>query len=422
VFRVDPEFEKSEDVYTEIRHEILGDSDEEDEEDDEEDDGGEDPKNDITVVPGKTVILDNTEAQMVAFRRLIYLTLQSSLDYQEAVHKILKLEIQESMYSELCHMIVDSCAEKRTYEKFFGLMAERLSRLRKEFQDLFEAIFNDIYTTIHRFEITKLRNVTRMFAHLFFTDAVSWEILHVIHLNEDETTSASRIFIKILFQELAEFMGLEKLYTRIRDPTLQLAFDGIFPRNNPRDTRFAINFFTSIGLGGLTVDLREHLKASNKPPMAIDVPLSQLVKKEEDDSSSSDSSDSSSESDEKSKKKKTVAKTKAPAPTKAVVERQKSPPPPVAEFRRPAAERRKSPEVEKRKRRSPSPRRRRERSGSGGEQRRDRDRRASPHHKRDTETRKHRDRSPDERRHKRSRRHEHEIEVKQEPPSERAFN
>jgi pre-mRNA-splicing factor CWC22 len=95
---------------------------------------------------------------------------------------------------------------------------QRLSRLRKEFQDLFEAIFNDIYTTIHRFEITKLRNVTRMFAHLFFTDAVSWEILHVIHLNEDETTSASRIFIKILFQELAEFMGLEKLYTRIRDP------------------------------------------------------------------------------------------------------------------------------------------------------------------------------------------------------------
>jgi pre-mRNA-splicing factor CWC22 len=107
---------------------------------------------------------------------------------------------------------VDFTAHKCSY------CLQRLSRLRKEFQDLFEAIFNDIYTTIHRFEITKLRNVTRMFAHLFFTDAVSWEILHVIHLNEDETTSASRIFIKILFQELAEFMGLEKLYTRIRDP------------------------------------------------------------------------------------------------------------------------------------------------------------------------------------------------------------
>ena len=28
--------------------------------------------------------------------------------------------------------------------------------------------------------------------------------------------------------------------------------EGVFPRDNPRDTRFAINFFTAIGLGGLT--------------------------------------------------------------------------------------------------------------------------------------------------------------------------
>lgn len=34
--------------------------------------------------------------------------------------------------------------------------------------------------------------------------------------------------------------------------TYQAAFDGIFPKNNPRDTRFSINFFTSIGIGGLT--------------------------------------------------------------------------------------------------------------------------------------------------------------------------
>ena len=33
-------------------------------------------------------------------------------------------------------------------------------------------------------------------------------------------------------------------------------FSGLFPRDNARDTRFAINFFTSIGLGGLTDGLR----------------------------------------------------------------------------------------------------------------------------------------------------------------------
>lgn len=34
---------------------------------------------------------------------------------------------------------------------------------------------------------------------------------------------------------------------------LKLAFEGIFPKDNPKNTRFSINFFTSIGLGGLTL-------------------------------------------------------------------------------------------------------------------------------------------------------------------------
>lgn len=43
-------------------------------------------------------------------------------------------------------------------------------------------------------------------------------MLEEIFLNEDDTTSAGRIYIKILFQEIAEFEGVEKLMTRIRDP------------------------------------------------------------------------------------------------------------------------------------------------------------------------------------------------------------
>jgi len=42
--------------------------------------------------------------------------------------------------------------------------------------------------------------VAKFFAHLLATDAVSWEVLAAIRLTEDDTTSSSRIFIKILFQ------------------------------------------------------------------------------------------------------------------------------------------------------------------------------------------------------------------------------
>ena len=47
---------------------------------------------------------------------------------------------------------------------------------------------------------------------------ISLKVLDVIKLNEDDTTSASRIFIKVLFQELSEYLGLPKLNDRLKDP------------------------------------------------------------------------------------------------------------------------------------------------------------------------------------------------------------
>merc|ERR1712203_553028 len=213
-----------------------------------------------------------------------------------------KLNLKPGHEPELCHMVIDCCAQQRTYEKFFGLTAQRLCMVKREYIEPFQNIFQDCYSTVHRLELGKLRNIARVFAHLFFTDAISWETLSCIHLNEHETTSSSRIFIKILFQELAEYMGLGKLNDRIRDATLQSAFDGLFPRDDPANTRFSINFFTNIGLGGLTEDLRNHLK-SNPKPIARVAPIIQNDPKN-DSSTSSSSSSSSEESDSETEKKK----------------------------------------------------------------------------------------------------------------------
>lgn len=62
------------------------------------------------------------------------------------------------------------------------------------------------------------------------TDAISWSVLANIRLTEDDTTSSSRIFIKILFQDLSENMGLLSLNMRLQEPTLQMYFEGIFPK------------------------------------------------------------------------------------------------------------------------------------------------------------------------------------------------
>ena len=60
-------------------------------------------------------------------------------------------------------------------------------------------------------------------------------------------------------QDLSENMGLRSLNARLQDPDYAQWFGNIFPRDTPRNMRFSINFFTSIGLGGLTDALRAHL-------------------------------------------------------------------------------------------------------------------------------------------------------------------
>lgn len=256
------------------------------------------------------VIIDNTETNLVALRRTIYLTIHSSLDYEECAHKLMKMELKPGQEIELCHMFLDCCAEQRTYEKFYGLLAQRFCNINKLYVGPFEEIFKDTYQTTHRLDTNRLRNVGKFFAHLMFTDAIGWDVLSCIRMNEEDTTSSSRIFVKILFQELVEYMGLAKLNGKLKTSELQEYFDGLFPKDHPKNTRFAINFFTSIGLGGLTDTLREHLKSAPKPVQPQILEIAQASGSGSSSSSSSSSSDdesssssSSSEEDKRRKKK-----------------------------------------------------------------------------------------------------------------------
>ncbi|CAF4600571.1 unnamed protein product [Rotaria socialis] len=115
--------------------------------------------------------------------------------------------------------------------------------LKKEYVECFEKVFQDQYDIVYRLENVKF------FAHLLVTDAISWDILCCLVLTNEDTTSSSRVYMKNLFLELAESIGITQLEY----------FDGLFPRNDPKKTRFSRNFFTSIGRGGLTDDLREFI-------------------------------------------------------------------------------------------------------------------------------------------------------------------
>ncbi|KAI4367489.1 hypothetical protein MLD38_023222 [Melastoma candidum] len=298
IFKPDPQFLENEKRYEELKKTILGDESEEEEDSEAGSEEGSDEESDEEDEE-QMKITDETETNLINLRRTIYLTIMSSVDFEEAGHKLLKIKLEPGQEMELCIMLLECCSQERTYLRYYGLLGQRFCMINKVHQENFETCFVQQYSMIHRLETNKLRNVAKFFAHLLGTDALPWHVLAYIRLTEEDTTSSSRIFIKILFQELSEHLGIRLLNDRLNDPSMQDSFESIFPKDNPKNTRFAINFFTSIGLGGITENLREYLK--NMPRLIMQQQQAVSESESDDESGSSDSSDDNdSEADSES--------------------------------------------------------------------------------------------------------------------------
>ena len=97
IFKPDPQFLENEKRYEELKKTILGeesedeegsDADSGDEEDDEEDDESDEEDEE------QMKIKDETETNLINLRRTIYLTIMSSVDFEEAGHKLLKIKLE----------------------------------------------------------------------------------------------------------------------------------------------------------------------------------------------------------------------------------------------------------------------------------------------------------------------------------------
>ena len=98
IFKPDPNFLENEKRYEELKKNILGEESEDEEgsdaasdgEDDEDDDDDESDEEEEELMK----IKDETETNLVNLRRTIYLTIMSSVDFEEAGHKLLKIKLE----------------------------------------------------------------------------------------------------------------------------------------------------------------------------------------------------------------------------------------------------------------------------------------------------------------------------------------
>ena len=64
------------------------------------------------------------------------------------------------------------------------------------------------------------------------------------------------MFLKIMFKEIAENLGMDRLMQEFNREENRHYYEGLFPIDHPNNLRFAINYFSSIGLGPVTENMR----------------------------------------------------------------------------------------------------------------------------------------------------------------------
>lgn len=197
LFFFDKDFESNEAEWEEIKKEILGEETIlglrrpqkyiEGQSEEDEDIG----ENQVSYIKNMT------KDELLKLKEKIYLTISNSINFEECAHKLIRMALPDDQLEEMTNMVVDCCSQERTFVKFYGLLAQRFCEIDEKFKMLFFKMFQERYVNIFNFEAKRLRNIAKLFAHLFYTDALDWHALECVTLTEEDTTASSRIFIKV---------------------------------------------------------------------------------------------------------------------------------------------------------------------------------------------------------------------------------
>lgn len=95
IFKFDPDYEENEKKYAEIKAEILGEGSDEESGSEYESEESSTEEESEDEEDKRMEIQDKTNAEVIELRRKIYLTVMSSVDFEECCHKLMKLDIQE---------------------------------------------------------------------------------------------------------------------------------------------------------------------------------------------------------------------------------------------------------------------------------------------------------------------------------------
>ena len=209
-----------------------------------------------------------SDEEVLKLRKAMFLIMKNSMRAEEVVHKFFKHIPQLARHESVAaSLLLEACYREKVYNRFYPLIADRMCKINSVYQKAFAKLFTSTYVAkLDELSERDIDKVAWFFAALLKADAISWAVFAVVILTEESTTASQRIFLKALFQGLAEAMGIGSVCNRLRDPKLQDYTQGLFPKDALRHTRFAADFYEQVGVGAIGDELRVWYEQQRKRP------------------------------------------------------------------------------------------------------------------------------------------------------------
>jgi pre-mRNA-splicing factor CWC22 len=192
-------------------------------------------------------VLRNEELQI---KRRVYLTIVSNVTSNATAHVLLKMaaELGEQYERIILTMCVDYTGMEKTYNRDLGVLVELLCRAKPNFVEMVESSFVKNYGECFKFTVHRITNLASLYAYLLSRDVIGWHAMCVITLTEADTTSAQRVFIRVLVEELAHNLSFDGLVRKFQEPGVAEHVADLFPVDSLENAQFASAYFHEIQL------------------------------------------------------------------------------------------------------------------------------------------------------------------------------
>ncbi|CAM9186893.1 unnamed protein product, partial [Hapterophycus canaliculatus] len=151
-------------------------------------------------------------------RRSVFVAIVGSSDCEDALEKILRLNLKGAQEREIARVIMECCSQEVSYNPFYAHLAERVCDRQPKLRFTFQVAFWDALKTLDDGASRRAGSLARLMAHLVIRKQLSLTVLKTVEV--PDLSPSGLLLMRVFFHEIiaagddAAFMELFRRLAR----------------------------------------------------------------------------------------------------------------------------------------------------------------------------------------------------------------